>query len=426
MYYQSFSPKQPLLAMVALFFMSFLQGCIKDSCEQTQEYTLYNPVYKSVAEIRQSVKTVAPKNLDGMGKIAYYDRFLLINSPQKGVHIFDNADPRNPVNLAFIEIIGNADIAVANNTLYADSYMDLVAIDISNPAQPILKKRVENVFNRSFPIDVTNGVLVNWERTETTQKIDCSNTNWGKPYFDGGGGGVFFPSNANGSGGGSAPSAVGITGSMSRFCIYDFYLYTVDLTNLRVFDINDSSSPALLSTNNIGWNIETIIPHKNRLLVGSASGMFIFDNSNPANPVQMSRFEHARACDPVFATDNRAYVTLRDGNDCTGYVNQLDVIDITDLSNPSLIRTYPMKHPHGLSVNEKNELYLCEGQGGLKIFDVTDDQTIDQHLLKHIDGFDAFDVITLPNLAMVIGKNGLMQYDITDPSNPIKLSEIKN
>jgi hypothetical protein len=41
--------------------------------------------------------------------------------------------------------------------------------------------------------------------------------------------------------------------------------------------------------------------------------MFIYDNSNPQAPVQLGVFQHARACDPVFASGDRAYVTLRDG-----------------------------------------------------------------------------------------------------------------
>jgi len=54
--------------------------------------------------------------------------------------------------------MGNADLAIRNNLLYADSYVDLVWFDISNPALPALKNRLENVFLQSFP-PIEEGII---------------------------------------------------------------------------------------------------------------------------------------------------------------------------------------------------------------------------------------------------------------------------
>jgi hypothetical protein len=127
----------------------------------------------------------------------------------------------------------------------------------------------------------------------------------------------------------------------------------------------------------------------------------------------------------VIVSGNTAYVTLRNGSTCQGFVNQLDVVDVSNLSNPSLIRSYDMQNPHGLSVVDQT-LYLCEGEFGLKTFDVSDPRKIGERLLDHVTGFAAYDVIVLPpgDHVMVVGQHGLYQFDATDRSDLKQLSII--
>jgi hypothetical protein len=61
---------------------------------------------------------------------------------------------------------------------------------------------------------------------------------------------------------------------------------------------------------------------------------------------------------------------------------------------------------------------------GLKVFDVRDLMNIDQNLLSHETGFTTYDIITFNDLGIVIGKDGLVQYDISDPSDLKVLSTI--
>ena len=76
--------------------------------------------------------------------------------------------------MGFIEIPGNVDMAIKDDILYADSYIDLVAIDISNVTNPIEVKRVEDVFPYTTPpladesfriakVEEEKGVVIDWE-----------------------------------------------------------------------------------------------------------------------------------------------------------------------------------------------------------------------------------------------------------------------
>jgi len=397
-------------------------------------YVKYEPVYKTLAEIRQPVTIEAARALKNPGKIYLYHSYLLVNEQLEGIHLIDNADPANPVNIAFIKIQGNLDMAIKNNMLYVDSYIDLVTIDLSNPMNATVVDRDQSVFP-SYGEDGTGRLCVAYNAKEVTEDVICGTNiggGWGNPMMQedmvfamssqGGNTG----GNANGGSGRSGDATAGVGGSMARFTINGDFLYTVDNSNLHTFNIGNLSNPAEIGNSNIGWaNIETIFPYNNMLFIGSNAGMFIYDVTNPSTPVYVSQFEHATACDPVYVSGNRAYVTLRGGTACEGFANQLDVIDITNLQNPSLVATHPMTNPHGLSIKDQ-KLYICDGAAGLKVFDASDDFQIGSRMLSQDNSIATYDVIASPyrNVLLVIGKDGLVQYDNSNPASLIRLSMI--
>lgn len=417
-----------LVAIVLLIGCS-LSGC-QDECERTYTYTLYEPVYLPFEELRASVEMQAPKEIKEAGKIYIIDKYLLINEPNEGIHIYDNADPSAPRNISFINIPGNVDMAVKGNILYADSHIDLVAFDISNPANIVQVGRVENMFpawTRSFAtnqqIDPAKGIITGWKETQTTQISGCGDGNimpymWYEGRFA-----VQNSVNADKSFS-APPSKPGLGGSMARYTIYDNYLYTIDNSTMMLFDISSPENPIAMHSINIGWNIETIFPYKDKLFIGSQTGMHIYDNANPANPVHISTFAHVRSCDPVVADDKYAYVTLRNGNTCGGFINQLDVVDISNLASPRLVKSYPMGNPHGLGLDNDNQtLFVCDGSFGLKVYNAEDPFLLDKNRLGTKPGH-AFDVIAYKNLAIVTGNDGISQYDYSNPRQLKLLSKI--
>ena len=416
-----------IVAMV-FFVMLSLQSCV-DNCETTTTYTYFEPVYQTTAEIRAQFEIQDSRDLVNPGKIYILGDFLFINERGEGIHIIDNSRPSNPMKLKFINIPGNFDMAAKEGFLYADNYIDLLAIDIRDLSNIQLVKRVENVFplyNNQFGFWVDDGmVITGWEEKQTVEvNQDCDNVSGGIWLFndmialrEGFDLAVSVVPN-------SVPnSPIGIGGSMARFAIYTDLLYTIDDYQMTVFNIDNLSDPLPGNVINMGWGIETIFPYKDKLFIGAQNGMHIYDNAIPTEPVYISSFLHVTTCDPVVVNDQYAYVTLRSGNACNGFTNQLDVINIENLNNPYLVKSYSMQNPHGLGLDDQT-LFITEGEFGLKVFDATDPNTIDTNLIKQFQDIHGYDVIPNNGVLMMIGDDGLYQYDYRDIDNVELLSVI--
>ena len=414
--------------LFAIIVIVFLEGC-SDSCDTSYNMVYYEPVYTTLEELRTSVEVVAAREITKSGKIYLINGYLLINEPNEGIHIIDNSNPSNPVSKSFLKIPGNFDMAAVDGYLYADSYMDLVVFDISNVEEPLEIKRVEDLFpsynSYGFYANAERGVVTDWVEVEHVQELnfDCDEMQanpWGMYHREG----IAMQSDAafNASMAVS-PANPGMGGSMARFTIAKQHLYMIDNSNLHVVDISDPASPMLGSQVNVGFGIETIFPYDSLIFIGANNGMSIYDVSEPLRPTRLSEYSHVNSCDPVVTDGRYAYVTLRSGNQCAGFTNQLEIIDIADPSSPQLITTYPMYNPHGLSISD-NRLFICDGEAGLKIYDATDVSTIDQHMIKHYGDIHAYDVIVADCHIMLIGEDGLSQYHCNDFEDIQYLSNI--
>ncbi len=377
----------------------------------------------SYENLRSSVKDTTPAEISTPGKIYLYGDFILVNEVRKGIHVVNNADPANPEVISFIKIPGNIDLAIKNNILYADSYVDLVAIDISDLNNIKEVARFEDLFSWSLPpyeagtrvgmVDETQGVVVGWNVEEVTEELDWQDH------------GLMYPTqmwessvrmdmvsfaSTSGTGGGSA---TGTGGSMARFIIHEDILYVIDQSNLHMFDINNELVPVSAGNTPIGWNIETVFIAREHLFIGSMTGMYIYSLKDPVNPDFVSTYWHVTSCDPVVVEGNYAYITLRTGNICETDVNQLEIVDIHKLSSPVKIKSYPMHNPHGLGI-EQGILFICDGDAGLKVYDASDPLNLNANQLAHFTEINTFDVIPIEKHLIMIGEDGLYQYDYSD------------
>jgi len=418
--------------LIQLFLLcSFVFAGCSDEVSETVTYSINEPVFMNADEFRSSVKiSDEAQKIENYGKICYYNGYLYISESEKGIHIINNQDPSNPKNAGFIELLGNADIAIRNNMLFADSYIDLVWFDVTDPAQPVFKGRLENVFSTALPqtdnswgIDYNlcygegsedKGIIVGWKEVERTEDMDEYTGGWGWGWWKGD---VYFDAfEASNSG-----SSTGVNGSMSRFIIYEDKLYSVLNNTMSIFDLTGETPQKAAEDVYVGWNVETIFSYKTNMFLGTPTGMVIYSVKDPLKPVYLSSIQHFFGCDPVVVEDDKAWVTIRSGTNCGQNTNELIVVDVSDVLNPKQLVSYTMTSPKGLGI-DNGKLFLCDD--GLKIFNATDPMTLMANKIAHYTGMDGFDVIPFNGVLMMIADDGLYQYDYSNVSDIKFLSKL--
>lgn len=201
-------------------------------------------------------------------------------------------------------------------------------------------------------------------------------------------------------------SDTGEAGSLARFAIAGNHMYTVELEELKIFDITNEKSPEFIKQIYPGFGIETIFSTGDYLFLGSRNGVYIYNLSVPDNPSLESIYSHVYSCDPVIVNGNYAYSTLNSSGPCGRGLNQLDVIDVSDKSNPINVKTIQMEDPKGLGISG-NVLYVCDL--GIKSYDITDPEN---PVFITSTSIDAVDVIPIDGMLIVTAESGLYIYEI--------------
>ena len=419
-----------ILPAVTLLVVLGLVAC-KDTLVERRTYTANVPEYMSYSDLRMPVKSTAPTELTSNGKIYVKDQYLFINEKYKGIHVYDNSNPAAPANLLFIDIPGNVDLSVKGDFLYADSYTDLVVLNISDIHNPVEISRLKDVFPYTIPevdnslplsgIDQQKGVITGWKVKEITEDVT---TQGGYPYyyFDKVSN-VYSVNNVNAGGAEPSSQTIGVGGSLARFIMYGNQFYGLNQSSLQVINIIEPDAPSLGAKIDLQRMAETVFIDSTRLFIGTQTGMLIYDLTQPASPQFITQYNHFQSCDPVVVQDNIAYVTMRAGNNCGNFQNAMDVIDLHVITDPQLIKSYPMTEPYGAGIDHKT-LFVCDGSAGLKVYNASDPLRIDENLIKTFPDLQAFDVIPLNGTLILIAADGLYQYDYTDLSNLHLLSKI--
>lgn len=399
----------------------FIVSCKDDTGAGFETQVQATPILAAKADVRASIAVESPQPIAQAGKIYTYLNYIFVNDRGEGIHVIDNANAVNPEKVAYIKVPGNYDIEVRNDILYADSYGDLVLFDVSSIDAITMIDITEDVFN-NFVFSQTNhtqnfdfinyledfnldeNYIVGW----TYESIEVE-------VFDGG---EFLEDAAVTNG-----NTTGQGGSLARFKIVDDFLYVVDLSDLYVFDIATAGTAIAANQQNIGWQIETIFNQDDYLYLGSANGLFIYDISNRAQPEYTSEIQHLTGCDPVVVDGDYAYLTLRGGNTCGQQESILEVIDVSDRSNPVSVRQYAMQEPYGLGF-KGDFLYVSDGRFGFQTYDKSDPENL--QLVNILEFTNVFDIIPQEDRLLAIAGNTLLQYMYQGPNlNLISSYEIQ-
>lgn len=389
--------------------------------EQSQWWysVTYRPLYQSkerflerMTTTTDSVQLLNPGKLMRVGKIKY------VTDVNRGVHIYDDSDPANPIKVAFLAVPGVLDIALKNNILFANAYSALVAIDISEPKHAHPVEMIPDAFPPIYiggqpVLDSLGNAAVAW----------YADTTWycGYPKY------LYDDAISTGvpEAGVSVDTASSVTlgqnASLSRFAISKERLYTVDSYSLRVFDVTTEKAPRkgpVIQTNS--WDLETIFRKDSVLYLGSMTGMLTYVQTSGSDaPIFASKFSHITSCDPVVVDGNTAYVTLRSGTRCANGKNELQVLDVTDpFQTPKSLAALPLSNPAGLALDDST-LFVCEGSYGLTVIDVKNPakpQVVSQERNTQPE-----DIIAADGVLTLIGPTGLWRFDYTDRTNLVLL-----
>lgn len=140
-------PKSVILFSLSAMFL--FSGCIvkiDDNYPDDNGPKCQEPVYMKYETLREMPSIEAPRAVKTAGKIYIWNNTLFVNEPNKGIHVIDISNKSAPEKLSFLKLPGNIDIAVKDGYLYADSFVDLVVLDVHDPHHIARVHRQEEVF----------------------------------------------------------------------------------------------------------------------------------------------------------------------------------------------------------------------------------------------------------------------------------------
>ena len=105
----------------------------------------YVPIYSQDPAIF-GIYADTPRAVKYAGKIYVKDNLIFQNDYGFGIHVIDKSDPFNPKRIGFINLKGNLEMSIKGNLLYANSYSDLVVVDITNWRNPKEIQRIKDAF----------------------------------------------------------------------------------------------------------------------------------------------------------------------------------------------------------------------------------------------------------------------------------------
>jgi len=137
----------------------------------------YKPVYLNDNETE--IMWQNSRQLNKPGKIYVFQNYLLVNEKLKGIQVFDNTNPLQPMPLGFLQVAGCTDMAIQGDVLYVNHINDLVALKINafESFQEISRIRQKD-WSSQFPeetgiyfecADPSRGLVVGWELTTLNQ-----------------------------------------------------------------------------------------------------------------------------------------------------------------------------------------------------------------------------------------------------------------
>ena len=176
---------------------------------------------------------------------------------------------------------------------------------------------------------------------------------------------------------------------------------------LRIYEINDPSSPILIGSLELEKSIRNILISNNlAYLLCLDSKLYIVDIVDPYNPILLSEYNTNRSCYNFSINDNFAYIIEND--------EMLEVVYIGNPDNPLFVSEFMLTN-QGIGCAVTNNLAFVATYLGLFVYDISNPYELTQ--INWFDTGNTHSPLIHDDLLFYSGSNGLEIIDYTDPNN---------
>jgi hypothetical protein len=175
----SFPPSAYRLQIARRLAGLFFAVCTLAACTEKEPLgfsgTGKRPVYLPESQL-SDIRNLPPQAVQQSGSIFLLDTLFFMLEFKKGIHVYRIGDSAEVRELTFFNIPAVTEFSIAGERLYADSWRDLLTIDISNLYQiRLLDRQVHIIEPLRFPpqydgffecVDDTKGAVIGWEDAE--------------------------------------------------------------------------------------------------------------------------------------------------------------------------------------------------------------------------------------------------------------------
>lgn len=188
------------------------------------------------------------------------------------------------------------------------------------------------------------------------------------------------------------------------------YAFIANGPDLRLLDVSDPSNPAEKYTADIyTMTTDVFVDENNYLYVTDMyEGLKIIDAQNPEFTILRGEIGINNAYS-VYVSGNYAYVASTSEG--------LVIVDVSDKTNPSEVSSIPGNF---CCVSGKDNHVFVSGVSGLDIVDESNPQN--PQVVYSDSQINGLDLFVGELLYIAVGTDGVLCYDIQDPTNPTLIS----
>jgi len=384
--------------------------------------------------------------------------------------ILDVSDPVNP------RLLGTYDTGLGVDSLFVDGNLAYVSgegnhegsfriVDVSNPAQPVglsvNGRWVQNIWSngrRAYLADDTTGTsirIMDVSQPSSPAALADFDTGAGVGFISGFSNQLYVvQSSPLGSSyrrlsiydisTDTEPRLVGgldLTGTLLRLEASGGYVYIANrYDGMAIVDVRNPSQPVLLGccdTDGIAMALGVSGTHA--FVADFYEGIQVVDISDPYHPVRVSTYDTGLTTRRVRVSGDRAYlvsgdtVPFRTDGYGSGALSRLEIIDVANPTEPALLGACSMPGLVGDLDVAGDVAYLgrtSDDHALLDIIDASQPAAPQQLSSTSWGGWDSYDRtgvrIAGHHAYVAAGRAGLQIVDVSNPTNPVKLSQCLN